>query len=113
MYDSPQVLTGEMPFRGIRQSALAYHVIRGTRPTIPENASAIGFSDSLWAFTENCWDGTIKSRPMVGEIVTHLREAAASWGRLMPPRSQVWDVVSGHDRVSDLKRSESQILIFH
>jgi len=110
MYNTPQVLTGEMPFRGIRQSALAYHVLRGTRPVKPENASAIGFSDSLWAFSKNCWDGTIELRPKVGEIVTNLREAAASWDRLMPPRSQVRDVAYGYERVSDLKHSEFQIL---
>ena len=107
-----QVLTGEMPFRGIPQSTLAYHVVRGMRPTQPENASAMGFSYSLWALTENCWGGTIESRPKVGEVVTHLREAATSWGRLMPPRSQVWGVVSGNERMSELKHSEFQTSIF-
>ena len=101
-----------MPFGGVQQSALAYHVLRGMRPTRPENASAIGFSDSVWDLTQRCWDGTIESRPKVGEIVTHLREAAASWGRLMPPCYQVWGVVSGNERMSDSKYSEFQILIF-
>jgi len=89
MYNSLQVLTGEMPFRGIRQSALAYHVLCGKRPTEPENASAIGLSDSLWAFIQRCWDGSIESRPKVGEVVVHLKDAADSWNGLMPPRSLV------------------------
>ena len=112
MYNSLQVLTGEMPFRGIRQSALAHHVLRGTRPTKPENAPAIGFSDSLWVFTETCWDSTIELRPKVGEVVMRLGEAAARWDEMMPPRSQAWSVASGPEEVLySKKHSESQILI--
>jgi len=112
MYNPLQVLTGEMPFRGIRQSALAYHVLRGTRPTKPGNASAIGFSDFLWAFTQRCWDGPIESRPEVGEVVTHLKEAAEDWDGLMPPHSQVEDVASDPDEMpGSKKRSEFQVLM--
>jgi len=111
MYNFLQVLTGDMPFRGIRQSALAYHVFRGTRPIKPENALAIGFSESLWGFTQRCWDGQIESRPKVGEVVTHLKEAAAGWDGLMPPRSLVKDVTSGRDKMSDSKHSEFQVLM--
>ena len=101
-----------MPFRGIRQSALAYHVFRGTRPPQPENALAIGFSDSLWSFTQRCWEGPIESRPKVGEIVTQLKEAATRWDGLMPPRSMVEDVVSGPEEIPDSKKySEFQILV--
>jgi len=84
----PQVLTGEMPFRGIRQSALAYHVFRGKRPDKPENSAVIGFSDSLWDFTERCWDGERDLRPKVGEVVARLKEAADSWGKDMPPHAE-------------------------
>ena len=101
-----------MPFRGIRQSALAYHVLRGTRPTKPENALAIGFSDSLWGFTQRCWDGPMESRPKVGEVVAHLEEAAAGWDRLMPPRSLIRDVASGPEELPDLeKHREFRVLI--
>jgi len=101
-----------MPFRGIRQSALAYHVLRGARPTKPENSLAIGFSDSLWAFTQRCWDGPVWSRPKVGEVVAHLEEAADSWNGLMPPHSLVEDVTSGPEEMSDSgERSEFQVLI--
>ena len=78
-----------MPFHGIRQSALAYHLLRGKRPTKPENAPAIGFSDSLWDFARRCWDGPMESRPKVGEVVVHLKDAADSWNGPMPPRSLV------------------------
>jgi len=77
--------------------ALAYHVPLGGRPTKPEDASAIGFSDSLWDFTERCWSGEIESRPKAWEVVTHLGEAAAEWGELMPPSIQTESVASCSD----------------
>jgi len=110
MYNSLQVLTGETPFLGIRQSAFPYHVLRGTRPIKPENALAIGFSDSLWDFTQRCWDGTIESRPRVWEVVKHLKEAAAGWDG--PPRPLVDDVASSTDEMSNSeKHSKFQILV--
>jgi len=82
-----QVLTGGIPFPGVRGSALAYHVFHGMRPPKPVNASTIGLSDSLWAFVQNCWHHQMELRPVVGEVVTHLCEAADSWVGLMPPSS--------------------------
>ena len=88
-----QVLTGQMPFRGVRITEVGFSVFKGLRPSKPANASAIGFSDSLWSFTQRCWDGNMKSRPNVTEVVTHLALEAASWQELMPPCSQTDDVV--------------------
>lgn len=93
-----QVLTGETPFRDIQQSALAFHVLRGKRPDKPENATAIGFSDSLWRFTQRCWHRDVKSRPVVGEVVSHLKEAAANWDGLMPPHVQENEDVASSSR---------------
>ena len=76
-----QVLTGEFPFRSLRTSELAYNVVQGARPSKPENASAIGFSDSLWEFTRRCWDGEMESRPDVGRVVEELEKAAADWAK--------------------------------
>jgi len=112
-----QVLTGETPFRGIRQSALAYHVLRGKRPDKPQNAATIGLSDSLWNFAQRCWDGKMESRPEVGEVVAHLGEAAGNWNGLMPPHVQV--VAQDESAASGSKgtlgskeHSEFEILIF-
>jgi len=81
-----QVLTGEVPFREFKLDiAAALHLLRGNRPQKPEDASAIGFSDSLWAFTERCWDDNVRLRPEVGEVVRRLGEAAADWSGLTPP----------------------------
>jgi hypothetical protein len=97
VYHLVQVLTGELPFRGVRATELGYSVVMGKRPDKPANASAIGFSDSLWGFAQRCWDGDRKLRPKVAEVVTHLERAAASWDGLMRPCIQVEDVASDSD----------------
>ena len=66
-----------------------------TNQITPENASSIGFSDSLWDFVQRCWDDDMELRPKVAEVVTHLEGAAANWDGLMPPCVQVVNVVSG------------------
>ena len=88
-----QVLTGQIPFRGVRITELGFSVLKGLRPTKPANASAIGFSDSLWDFAQRCWDANMNTRPKVADVVTHLAKAAAGWQGLMPPCSQTEDVL--------------------
>ena len=80
-----QVLTGQFPFRGVRQTKLGWSVVRGVRPTKPENASSIGFSDLLWSFSQRCWDDNMTLRPKVGEVVKRLEKEATDWDGLMPP----------------------------
>ena len=92
-----QVLTGETPFRGIRTGEVSFNVVRGVRPTKPENASAIGFSDSLWRFIQRCWDGDMKLRPKVAEVVARLETAAADWNTVMPPSTEAENVASGSE----------------
>jgi len=70
------------------------------RPSKPENASIIGFSDSLWDFTQRCWDGKVESRPKVGEVVVHLRQVASNWDRLMPPHVQAEGIAPGPKETS-------------
>ena len=107
-----QILTGEVPFRGVQLAALGYFVLGGKRPDKPENASAVGFSDALWGFTQRCWDGDMELRPKAGEVVTHLGEAVASWDGLMPPCSQVEAVASGPEETSDSKKyGEFRVLV--
>ena len=74
-----------MPFRGVRPTELGFSLVQGRRPDKPEDALAIGLSDSLWTFVQRCWDGDRNSRPRVADVVTHLGMAAASWHGLMPP----------------------------
>ena len=81
---SVQVLTGEIPFRGVQQTELGLSVVQGLRPAKPGNAIAIRFSDPLWGFVQRCWDGDMKLRPKVAEVVTHLEKAAVNWDGPMP-----------------------------
>ena len=71
-----QVLTGETPFHDVPPLALGYFVVRGRRPDKLENAMGIGLSDSLWDFTQRCWDGKGELRPEAEEVVMRLGEAA-------------------------------------
>ena len=112
-----QVLTCETPFHGIRQSALAYHVLRGKRPDKPDNAASIGLSDSLWNFVQRCWDGKMELRPQVGEVVANLKEAAGNWDGLMPPHEQVTtrdenDASGSKGTLGSKRQSEFEILRF-
>ena len=103
-----QVLTGETPFRGVRQTELGYSTVQGVRPDKPENALAIGLSDLLWGFVQRCWDGDIRLRPKVVEVVTHLGEAATDWGREMPPYARAEKVTSdpGEEMSESMRRCE-------
>ena len=69
----------------MRDSEIAWLVVEGLRPKEPEDASAIGFSNSLWDFVQRCWSGNVKLRPQVADVVTCLRQAAEEWNGLMPP----------------------------
>jgi hypothetical protein len=73
----------------MRDTEVTYSVVDGLRPRKPENAAAIGFSDSLWYFVERCWHGNMKPRPKVAEVVSQLDRVARNWNGLMPPGIQV------------------------
>jgi len=107
-----QVLTGETPFRGVRMGELSLDVIQGVRPSKPENASAIGFSDSLWRFVQRCWDGDAKLRPKAARVVKHLNKAAADWNGLMPPCVQAENVAPDSEvQLSDsVQRCEFNVI---
>ena len=95
-----QVLTGEIPFRGISQLELVSRVFKGLRPDKPENAPSIGFSDLLWSFVQRCWDEDKNLRPKVAEVVACLENAVANWDGLMPHHVS-------EDIPSDLEESDS------
>ena len=108
-----QVLTGEFPFRGTGKVELGWSVVHGLRPDKPENASSIGFSDSLWDFVYRCWEGNMKLRPKVAEVVTHLERAAENWNGIMLPCVRVLNAVSGskEDVLDTMKFREFEIII--
>lgn len=110
-----QVLTGHIPFHGVRQTELGWSVVEGLRPVKPENASSIGFSDLLWSFIQRCWDGNMKLRPKVAEVVTHLEGATANWKELMPPSVQAKNAASDskEEKSGSVDDCEFDILILH
>jgi len=89
-----QVLTGELPFPRLWVAEIAVKVVEGVRPTKPENASTIGFSDSLWSFARRCWDHRVELRPKITEAVSQLERAVTDWDRVMPPCAQAEGVAS-------------------
>jgi len=89
-----QVLTGKPPFLGLGMAEIALNVVQGMRPPKPENASVIGFSDSLWCFVQRCWDGEMGLRPKVAEVVSQLGKAGADWDGVMPPCARVESITS-------------------
>lgn len=108
-----QVLTGGIPFPRVKDTAIGHHVLDGMRPCKPENASSIGFSDSLWEFTQRCWGGEIELRPGAEWLVKHLGEAAANWDKPMPPCVRVEDVISYHEETSDRCKSGTSTLYWY
>ena len=89
-----QVLTGRLPFPGLGMAEIVMNVVQGVRPTKPENASAVGLSDLLWDFVQRCWDGEVKLRPKVAEVVSQLGRATADWDGDMSPCAQARSVAS-------------------
>jgi len=88
-------------------------VVHGLRPTKPEGASSIGFSDFLWGFVQRCWGGDRNLRPKVSKVVTCLGKEATDWDGLMPPCTPAQNVAScSEGPLSDtLEHREFDILI--
>ena len=108
----PQVLVGEIPFRGLGPTGFVFAVVEGLRPDKPENASTIGFSDSLWGFVQCCWEGDMNLRPQVAEVVERLGRAATDWGGVMPPCETKDPASDSRDQMSDtMKYGEFEVLI--
>jgi len=96
-----QALTGEIQIRGLGHVGFIYSAMEGLRPDKPENASAIGFSDSLWDFIRRCWGADMDLRSQVEEVVAHLGVAAADWDGVMPPCKAKTVASNSNDLMSD------------
>ena len=85
----------------MRDTEIAWLVVLGKRPKEPEDASAIGFSDSLWDFVQRCWNRNKELRPQVADVVAHLGREARTWNRPMPPHAQIkGSIPTSQDQVS-------------
>ena len=112
-FNFAQVLSGKIPFCGIRPTELGQSVVQGMRPDKPENASAIGLSDLVWDLVHRCWNCDMELRPKAAEVRTYLGKATADWGRLMPPCVRVETTASeSGEELSDFgELCECEILI--
>ena len=68
---------------------MVFSIINGARPTKPEDAAAIGLSDSLWEFLQACWSGDRAQRPQMQDAEVQLGDAATRWETSMSSRGSV------------------------
>jgi hypothetical protein len=54
-------------------------IMEGVRPVKPEETKRLGFSDELWKMVELCWLEDRDARPVVQDILSSLKDAAAFW----------------------------------
>ena len=69
-----EVFTGEVPFVGQGDGAVLFKILRGERPSMPENAQEVGLTVEMWTLIESCWQQNPKKRPTIGEVSVRLQE---------------------------------------
>ena len=85
---------------------LAIQISSGFRPAKPENAEAIGISESLWNLIQKCWDGDKARRPKIQNVVEGVANVAANWHVLTPPpATENWEDTDDED-LDSLENSE-------
>jgi serine/threonine protein kinase len=77
-----QVLTGTLPFG--KQTEVVFKVLRGERPSKPENALELGLCDKVWKMLEECWQEERELRPPVENVLGCIKSAASACGILSP-----------------------------
>ena len=75
-----QVLCGKVPYAGCRRN-ITLEILGGVRPSKPDAAVTLGFTDELWWIVKCCWLKDHRARPDVKAVLTHLTRAAWVWDR--------------------------------
>jgi hypothetical protein len=78
---APKVLTGDIPFHTLPDTAVVTRVVQGARPGIPDdvkNATHSSGSD-LWMIVQQSWDEDPVERPPTSEVRRRLSVAAENW----------------------------------
>jgi serine/threonine protein kinase len=81
-----EVLTGYPPFGGKGRWETTMRIIKGERPSKPENAEDIGFGGGTWEFVQRCWHQRRDERPTAEDIRKHFRRVART-STVVPPGS--------------------------
>jgi hypothetical protein len=79
-----QVLTGMTPFGKLTGPEVVFKVLGGERPSKPQDALNLGFSDEVWRLVEGCWQTEPEDRPTVKSVLLCLRSAALASKILSP-----------------------------
>jgi hypothetical protein len=64
-----EVFTGKIPFEGQKNETVVLRISQGGRPTMPEDAQAVGLTAEIWSVLESCWHQNPKKRPTMREVV--------------------------------------------
>jgi len=67
-----EVLSGQVPFPGLKDGVIIFKVIEGERPGRPRGRQAAWFSDDLWKMLQLCWEPRPCDRPDLGAIIKSL-----------------------------------------
>lgn len=83
-----EVLTGRIPFAGEGRgfAEIVLRVMKGRRPSKPENAEGIGFGKGTWKLVERCWEEDRERRPTVDDVSKHFKRVART-SEVVPPGS--------------------------
>ena len=65
---SVEVFTGKIPFEKQENEAVAFLILEGSRPEMPENAQAVGLTSEMWEIIEACWQQDPVERPTTDEV---------------------------------------------
>ena len=88
-----QVLTGRQPFRRLGPYAVVIAVQKGKRPSKPDNADSLGFSNTLWWWTRLCWSESPSARPTAQQLFRYFQGASCTW--VPPLEYPIPNVLSG------------------
>lgn len=75
-------MTEKVPFAEENRHTVIHKVLKGDRPERPNNAAAIGLSDSVWKIAEGCWREERAKRTTIQVVLEQLNEAVQHW---VPP----------------------------
>jgi serine/threonine protein kinase len=64
-----EVFTGKIPFEEQKNETVVLRISQGGRPTMPEDAQAVGLTTEIWSVLESCWNQNPKKRPTMQEVV--------------------------------------------
>ena len=74
-----EVLSGKVPFAGLKDFIVIPKVIEGERPERPEAGEGLWFTDGLWEMLNWCWATQPKGRPGVKTVFECLDQVSKAW----------------------------------